>query len=444
MSFTNINFIIRFLPVFLCVYYLADYRLRPFVLFGGSIYFYAIGNWKFCLMLLGLTIFNYFLSLTMSRQRDPVKRLLIFLFLVLLNVGILIFFKYFSGTLPMGISFYTFMNLSYFIDVSTGKAKMLGFIYYANYIMMFPKIIEGPIVRYVDFRTQLTKKHSFRMANIEYGLESFIVGMGFKLVIADQMCSLWNSINMNGYKNISTPLAWLGAAAYSTELFFDFQGYTLMAIGVARMLGYDLPDNFLHPYRSKTVAEFYRRWHATLGNWFKNYIYFPLGGSRAGDLITVRNLIVVWVLTGIWHGSQLNFILWGLVLVTFIIMEKFLYGKFLDAHPVVGTVYIWTVIPVTWVIFAITDFQKLGIYLARMFPFFGIGATTHTDDWIIYGKQYGWLMLLGFLVSLPIADTIWKRYRKSVPMKILLFALFWFCVYRASVSSQNPFMYGGF
>ena len=228
---------------------------------------------------------------------------------------------------------------------------------------------------------------------------------------------------------------------YSAELFFDFQGYSLMAIGVGRMLGFHLPKNFDHPYRSTTVAEFYRRWHITLGLWFRNYLYIPLGGNRKGTKRTIFNLFLVWALTGIWHGATINFLIWGLVLFVLIAGEKLCWGKFLNQHAWLGKIYIWFLIPLTWVVFAVEKLGDLGAYFMRLFPFRGAAASVNQTDYVRYLRNYTLFFVLAFLVSLPFMDKLYEKYHTKLWFKAVAFVIFAVCVYEMSNGLNNPFLY---
>ncbi|MDE7063671.1 MAG: MBOAT family protein, partial [Lachnospiraceae bacterium] len=294
MEFSSLEFLIRFLPIFLIVYYVAPARLRNPVLFLGSILFYSMGSWQDAILLAVSMTINFIAVLIMDRQRHKARRVILILLLIY-NVGMLCFFKYTDWALPLGISFYTFTMLSYVLDVYWKKEDALtNYLDFGTYVWMFPKLIMGPIASFRDTADQLRKRRIDKKC-IEHGISLFVVGLGYKVIIANHLAILWRDIQGIGFESISTPLAWIGAAGYSAQLFFDFQGYSLMAFGIGEMLGFSLPQNFNHPYRSKTVSEYYRRWHISLGQWFRNYLYIPLGGNRKGAARTFLNLLVVWV-----------------------------------------------------------------------------------------------------------------------------------------------------
>lgn len=442
MGFTQFSFILRLLPIFFIIYYASPSKYRNILLFIVSIVFMSFGNWKNLAVLLGITIVDYLLLFTMRNYKNMVKKLL-FASVLVIDIGVLLYFKYIVHTLPLGISFYTFMAISCAVDIYYGSAAIGSFIEYGTYMTMFPKLIQGPIVQYKEIKGQL-KERVISWNKMENGLEEFVIGLAFKTLIADKIAILWNNVQMIGFESISTPMAWLGALAFSMELYFDFWGYSIMAVGLGKMLGFDFPQNFDHPYASSTVGEYYRRWHITLGKWFRDYVYIPLGGNRKGKVRLLLNLLIVWALTGIWHGVTHNYLIWAGVLVFFIILEKFVYAKFLQQHRIISTIYVWFIIPLTWVIFAITNVKALGIYFTRLFPFWGTGESVNPNDFIYYGKNYILIILLGFVISLPELYKVYQKIKDCVLFKILLIVVFWFSVIQIHKGANNPFMYSGF
>ncbi len=277
---------------------------------------------------------------------------------------------------------------------------------------------------------------------IEDGLRFFIIGLAFKVLIADHLSMLWRDIGTIGYESISTALAWLGAYTYSMELYFDFWGYSLMAAGIGVMLGFPFIVNFDQPYGSKNVSEFYRRWHATLGSWFRDYIYFPMGGSRKGNLRTVLNLLTVWLITGFWHGVTLNFILWGMIIFVIILCERFILAKlpkFLGG--LIGRINVLVLIPLTWVVFALPDNGMLSTYFMRLFPFFGVGVSINQGDFIKNVGIYGIVLGTGLILMIPAVYGFFVKHRKNPVFTVGLLLLFWACVYSLSNAAGNPFMY---
>ena len=458
LVFSSLEFLFRFLPAFLIVFYLTPRRYRNITMFVGSILLYACAQPAFVLLLLAVTGLNYLIGLQMKPDtRSPYihggwrdrgrKRWL--LLAVAADVGILAFFKIGNVMnegllLPLGISFYTFKLISYQIDVFRGQVEAeLSFSRFASYICMFPQVASGPIMRYTDARDGLYGDR-IRPEDFEEGLRLLILGLGAKVLLADRLGILWNDIQTIGFESISTPLAWLGAFTYSLQLYFDFEGYSLMAVGVGMMVGLPFMKNFNQPYMASSVSDFWRRWHISLGSWFRDYVYIPLGGNRKGTVRTVLNLAVVWILTGVWHGNGWNFLIWGAVLGFFIILERLTYGKWLERRMLLSRIYVWFLIPLTWVVFAIPDLGELGIYFARLFPFFGIGETLNAGDILKYLSMYGPLLLGGILFCIPAVSSLYEKWKKSWFMTLLLALLFWVSVYQLSNSAGNPFLYFNF
>lgn len=454
VSFAGLQFIFRFLLIFLILYYALPGKHRETVLLLGSLFFYAVGEPVFVLLLLALTGINYYLGKKVSEYGSGYtihawqmrKRKKLMLCGVALDVGVLVLFKALglfvdNSLLPLGLSFYIFKMISYQVDLYKGeiwevpraKAVML-------YFTMFPQVVSGPIMRYNEGEFDI--RRSYSAEQFEEGIKYFVLGLGMKVLLADRLAILWNDLQMIGFQSISTPLAWLGAAGYSLQLYFDFWGYSLMASGLLVMLGYDFIENFHHPYGSKSIGEFYRRWHMTLGSFFRDYVYIPMGGSRCSKGRLVLNLSVVWLLTGIWHGSGVNFLIWGALLGVFIILEKLFYGKYLAKLPVVGNLYVLFFIPLTWVVFAITDLKQLGIYFGRLFPFIGgAGVAVNTQDIFKYAQNYGVLLLAGIVLCIPAVYGFYEKHKKNPIVVLLLFAVFWYSVYFMASSAGNPFMY---
>lgn len=461
MAFSSLEFIFRFFPAFLALYYLVAEKHRNKVLLIGSLCFYALGDIRYLPLILVSVFVNYLVVSQMIRHRNHEK---IWLFVSLVyNVGTLFFFKYSNFLienintllrishyekdlpllnlgLPLGISFYTFQIISCVVDVYRKEIKEeLTLFRFATYVTMFPKMLSGPITSYGEISDELSSR-KYNIFKIEMGLRLFILGLGMKVLVADRIGMLWNDIQTIGFQSISTPLAWLGSMAYSIQIYLDFQGYSLMAIGIGRMLGFHLPNNFNHPYMSKSVTEFWRRWHMTLGMWFRSYVYIPLGGNRYGMKRLVANLFAVWILTGLWHGASWNFILWGFLLFLLILLEKLFYKPLLDRSRILARLYMLFVMPVTWMIFAINHSKDLIIYLGRMFGVnHGINVNPH--DYIRYLSQYKWMFLIGGFLCFPYGRRLFNRFQNSLACTIFLLFLFWYSVYLVSNGVNNPFLY---
>lgn len=368
---------------------------------------------------------------------------------VALDVAALVIFKCLAifvnnALLPIGISFYVFKMISYQVDLVRGDVwNKPDFQRTALYFTMFPQVVSGPIMRYNE--GEFDREKSSSLEQFEDGLKYFAAGLGMKVLLADRLAILWRDIQMIGFQSISTPLAWLGALGYSLQLYFDFWGYSLMASGIMVMLGYEFIENFHHPYAAKSISEFYRRWHMTLGSWFRDYVYIPLGGSRCRKGRLVCNLAVVWLLTGVWHGNGVNYLIWGAALGLFIILEKICYGRFLKKLPVLGNLYVLLLIPLTWVVFAITDLKQLGIYFGRLFPFIGgAGQAVNSQDIVRYTQNYSVYLIAGILLCIPAVFRFFEKHKKNPIVVFALVVIFWASVYFLSSSAGNPFMYLNF
>ena len=331
MVFSSFEFLFRFLPAFLIIYFITPKKFRNAVLFLGSIAFYTYGEAQYVLLLLASVTVNYVIARSMYKTPEDGRgrRQAVLLILALCyNFGMLFFFKYSGLTtkLPLGISFYTFQIAAYVIDVYRGIVPAeKSYVNLGTYLTMFPQLIAGPIVNYTEVSSCL-KRRTVTARDFESGIRILVIGLGSKVIIADRVGMLWNNVQTIGFNSISTPLAWLGAVAYSMELYFDFAGYSMMAIGLGKILGFTFPENFRYPFISKSISEFWRRWHMTLGGWFRDYLYIPLGGNRVSVLRWCFNMFVVWLLSGLWHGAGWNFALWGLYFGVFLSAEK-LIGK---------------------------------------------------------------------------------------------------------------------
>ena len=464
MIFSSIEFLLCFLPVFLLLYGITPNKLKNVTLLSGSLIFYALGEPKYLLLLMVSVLVNYFLGLHMlrhhrqkgidkeqKRRKIKKKNKRMLALAVVGNIGVLALFKYvfWETGVPLGISFYTFQVLSYLIDVSRGEQrKETSFVRFATYITMFPKLVSGPIVEYGDVREELQQRE-FSLRSLQDGLKCFTLGLVFKVLLADRIGLLWQEVQVTGFESISTPLAWMAAVAYSLKIYFDFYGYSLMAIGLGRMLGFELPENFRTPYMAGSVRDFYRRWHITLGRWFCRYVYIPLGGSRKGELRTVCSLLAVWMLTAVWHGSTLNFLIWGILLCMLIVIERQFERLGIAKHfqrgvlKAVSHLYLWAVIPVTWMCFAITDISQLQVYLGRMFGLIE-GIRVSAADWRKAMETYWYLFGIAFFACTPVVKRLFDRWKDSVVGMVILAALFWVCVWRLRVEGQNPFMYSNF
>lgn len=470
MLFSSLGFIFGFLPVFMALYLLVPAKYRNIVLLLGSLVFYGAGEPYFVLLLVFSVLVNYGLSRYMfwepaSPQKDRSgkavrrrKRALVLSLAV--DFGLLFVFKYWDFTaatinglagheavpvlmlaLPLGISFYTFQMVSYQIDCYRGTIQEpAGFVPFAAYVSMFPQLIAGPIVRYEEVADRMRKRR-VNVRKLESGLKLFTVGLGLKVLLANQIGTLWNTIMSAGAGNLHAAVAWLGAAAYSFQIYFDFWGYSVMAMGLGKMLGFRIPQNFDSPYASRSISEFWRRWHITLGRWFREYVYFPLGGSRRGRLRTAANLLVVWAFTGLWHGADWNFLLWGLLFFVLLTVEKNSYGRWMERSKVIGHIYTLLLIPVTWVVFAVTDLGQLTAYLGNMFGIHGAGVLVGMQQLVRYLKEYGVLLIVCCLFATPYPAKLYRKFADRWFTVVILLGIFWFSVHEIMVGSNNPFLY---
>lgn len=440
MQVTSVSFLFCFFPAFLAVYYILPRNLRSFVLTLGSLLFYFLacgGSWWRLSVLAVLILFTFWAGLYLRRNN---RGWALGAFLAIL-AGILVFFKLFDGGkwLPGGMSFYLFQMAAYLTDVYRRKlTPERNLMAYGAQTVMLPKLLSGPLVSPKDLKDQ-NHNPQFSPKAIHRGVQEVVLGLFLKVMIANRLGGLWAQAGVIGYESISTPFAWMALIAYSLRLYFDFYGYSLIAVGLGRMLGYELPMNFRDPYCSKSVSEFYRRWHITLGAWFREYIYIPLGGNRRGTLLTIFNLAVVWLLTGLWHGVGGNYLLWAGIILFCIILERLFLRDFLNRSKIISRVYTLFAILMSWVPFAIGDWGQLKIFSLKLF---GLGsAAVNPGDYVTWGRQYIWLLLTGILFCTPIPGKIWENIRKRPFADLLIFILFWVVVYFISTSAQDPFLY---
>lgn len=460
MVFSSIRFVLIFLPIFFGVYYIVPDKFKNPVLLLGSLIFYFIGTIDhpahFILLLISVLV-DFFAGLLMEKYHDRKKIFLVagvVFHLICLSVckysgfaigelnRILSVNIPFNASLPIGISFYTFQGISYIADVYRGTVPAeKSLLNYAVYITMFEQLIAGPIVTYGQVQKQLHSR-KIKTQNALRGIGIFIFGLGLKVLLANPLGKMWSGVQAIGFESISTPLAWLAILAYSLQLYFDFFGYSLMAIGLGKMLGFNLPKNFSFPYLSLSMTQFWRRWHITLGSWFRDYVYIPLGGNRRGDGRTVLNTFIVWMLTGIWHGAGYNFILWGFVLFLILLIEKFYLKERLDKKPVLGHIYMMFLIPVTWAIFAIDDINALGVFFSRLFPVFGQSAMgLFRYDFLKYLKSYWAFLVIGVLFSTHLPYNILKRIKNRVVIWLILAVILAASIYCMARGFDDPFLY---
>lgn len=507
MVFSSVEFILIFLPVFLIVYYITPVSYRNVILLLGSLIFYAYGEPKFVFLLIVSMFVNYFLArgIVFQNSRSVAVELSVelpdeknaalstsrsffnkrcFLIALILNLALLLVFKIAPGKigLPLGISFFTFQSISYLIDVYRGEiAAEVSFIKLGTYICMFPQLVAGPIVAYHEVEATLNRP-IVSSTDFDDGLKDFSVGLILKVLMADRLSLLWNEIAKIGYISAPSFLLWMGSVSYSLQIYFDFFGYSLMAIGLGKMLGFRLPKNFDLPYTATSVRDFYRRWHMTLGRWFAKYVYIPLGGSRNGMKKTLRNLFVVWVLTALWHGISVNFVLWGMLLCFVIMVEKVIVyachknrenisvedvsrkaneektldelgerneDKYIEVKKLnlkltlkstMQHFYVLFIIVLSWTCFAITDLKDLSVYLGRMFGLLE-GIRVNGNVCITMLQKYGVTILIGLFLCTKTAHRCYRKLKNSRIGMIALVILFWLAVWYIHIMGNNPFLY---
>ena len=475
MVFSTIIFLFRFLPITLALYYLAPAKLKNTVLFLCSLVFYCWGEVRFFPVMVALILINYLSGLAIEHfDAKPALRRFFLLVALVGSLGMLFYFKYANfvlrsvnallgtafaeiqgiGTLPLGISFYTFQTLSYSIDVYRRDVKAeRNIIDFGAYVVMFPQLIAGPIVKYRDVSDQLhVYKHRYNLKQIEEGMTLFTFGLAKKVLLADAVGALWTDIigvadspstTFVGLANASTPLVWLGIIAYSLQLYFDFSGYSLMGIGMGKMLGFDFPANFNYPYISASITEFWRRWHISLSTWFREYLYIPLGGNRCSKPRWMFNLLVVWAATGIWHGASWNYLIWGLYFFVLLMVEKFfLLDRLSRAPAAVGHVYTMFFVLVSWAIFAIEDAGHLAGYLRVMF---GLGGVPLADPAFgYYLTSYLPILCVAGLASTPLGASLYRRLKPRTAQAVcavLVLAGLVVCTAYLVDGTYNPFLY---
>lgn len=471
MVFSSIPFLFFFLPLFLLLYFIVPEKVKNTILLIFSILFYAWGEPVYVLLMILVTFSDYLVGRAMEKvsTEAKLKRKLLLIWSLLFDLSILGFFKY-AGfavntvnallhtsikspelSLPVGISFFTFQTLSYVIDLYRGTIKAeKSYFTYLTYVSMFPQLVAGPIVRYSTVNEELHgRKVDF--ADISQGTKRFLIGLFKKMLIANQAGALWEAARLSVAGHPSVGMAWLGAVAFTLQIYYDFSGYSDMAIGLGRIMGFHFDENFNYPLSSISITDFWRRWHISLSSWFRNYVYIPLGGNRVSMVKHIRNIMIVWMLTGFWHGASWNFVLWGLYYGVLLLLEKLVYGKFLDKWPVLFKhLYSWIIVSTGFVIFALDDFSEMLFYLKSMI---GLnGSSFYNPDIKWYLLNYGLIILIALVLSWPVIDKL----KNFIAIKIksllalnmvniisqLIYVLLLLLSIAAIVNdSYNPFLY---
>lgn len=462
MVFSSFTFLFIFLPLVLLTYFLAKKRqLRNIVLLVFSLIFYAWGEPVYVILMLLSIIVNYLIALKIERRKRGKKKWMIID--VIFNLGVIGFFKYgnfiiqninsifhsnigeMDLALPIGISFYTFQVLSYVIDVyrKTVPAQK-SIVNLGMYVTLFPQLIAGPIVRYETVAEEIeNRKENF--SEVVEGLKRFFIGLGKKVLIANQMALIADTIYGGDLANTGTVSLWLAAISYTLQIYFDFSGYSDMAIGLGRMFGFHFLENFNYPYIAKSITDFWRRWHISLSTWFRDYVYIPLGGNRVSKFKWLRNILVVWLLTGLWHGASWNFILWGVYYGVILIIEKVFLGRIIEKLPkVLQHIYTLFFIIIGWVIFRVEDFSQMGIVLQKMFIWQASGII---DNIVLNFDVFSSLpyILIGIIGSMPLWTKVREK-RKQTNSYLIVSNLWSFGIFMLSicfllVATYNPFIY---
>lgn len=470
MVFSSLLFLFRFLPAVLILYYAAPRKFRNVILFLFSLFFYAWGEPRYVFLMLFTITLDFFTGkgIAKAKEEGNQKKAKKFLLIsIIVDLSILGFFKYADfliGTvntltgaglpllgipLPIGISFFTFQTMSYTIDVYKGSTKVQkNWIKYGTYVSMFPQLIAGPIVQYKTIATQMEQRRE-NTDDFAEGIHRFMIGLGKKVLIANNIGVLWDAIEVLPVSGLAAGTAWLGAFAYTFQIYFDFAGYSDMAIGLGKMFGFHFLENFDYPYISRSITEFWRRWHISLSSWFKEYVYIPLGGNRCTKTKQIRNILLVWMLTGIWHGANWNYVIWGCYYGILLLFEKLVLKRVLDKCPsVLRHIYTLFFVMIGWIIFKCEDMSYGLSYLKAMFGGFGAGLCNQQTIYLL--GNYAVLFVLAILGSTTIpkkaAGMLMGAGPKRTWAENTLRILFYAVIFVVSVAylvdaTYNPFLY---
>ena len=460
MVFASITFLYYFLPMFLILYFVVPKKYKNIVLLIFSIIFYFYGEPKYILLMLVEVLFSYFMTLSLEKNKSKSLLGVIISF----HIFLLCVFKYFNFiitninsifdgnisllniVLPIGISFYTFQIISYEVDVYRGKVKASkSLIDYMTYVFLFPQLIAGPIVRYETVSKEL-KSRKVTLEDFSYGVNRFIIGLFKKVVIANNIGELCNILNSSS--EVSVLLYWILGISYMLQIYFDFSGYSDIAIGIGRMIGFKFPENFNYPYIADSVTDFWRRWHMTLSSWFRDYVYIPLGGNRVSTLKHIRNILVVWMLTGLWHGASWNFIIWGMYFGVILIIEKYFLNKILEKLPrVIRNIYAMFIVMISFIIFSSDDMSSALTVIKGLFSF---SSLKFSNDFIIYYiRSYGVILIGGLVLCTPLIKNVINKLRENKILnyiinifEVIILVLVLVIITSMLIdSSYNPFLY---
>ena len=463
MVFSSVSFLFYFLPMVLLAYFIVPRRFRNIVLLAGSILFYAFGEPIYVLLLVFSSVVDYVHGLIIEKYRGSKKAKAALISSIIINVSLLAFFKYadfmilnlnswfdlglqtLNLRLPIGISFYTFQTMSYTIDVYRGKASVQrNLLKLSTYVTLFPQLIAGPIVRYRDIENQLDDT-KISYDNFAYGIKRFVTGLAKKVLVANSLGQL--SVIASNTSEPSVLFYWIGAIAFALQIYFDFSGYSDMAIGLGRMFNFKFLENFNYPYAAKSITDFWRRWHISLGTWFREYVYYPLGGNRTGKLRWFGNILVVWFLTGFWHGANWNFIVWGLFFGLILVAEKLFLKKLLDRTPVIiNHFYVIFTVVISFVIFKNESLSDIIENLKGMFG--GLGIPFVSQEALYYLKSNAILLFAAAVGATPLIKNVYERIKEGRLKKfttaaapVLIAGLLILSTGYIVDSSFNPFLY---
>ena len=466
MVFSSMIFLWLFLPLVLFFYFISNDKYKNIILLIFSLIFYAWGEPKYILLMLFSIFINYLFGILIDKYRKYDK--LILLFNVLINLGLLMYFKYFnflvgiinriSGfdlislreiVLPIGISFYTFQILSYIIDLYKKEIKVQkNLLNFSLYVSFFPQLIAGPIVKYKDVDEEISTRH-VDLTLFASGIRKFVYGLGKKVLISNTLALVADQIYSNQVSELNTPIVWLAVIAYTFQIYFDFSGYSDMAIGLGRMFGFHFLENFNLPYISESITEFWRRWHISLSTWFKEYLYIPLGGNRKGKRRTYINLFIVFLATGLWHGASFNFVFWGIYYGIFLVFEKLFLKKMLDQnkYKILNHIYVMLIVIVGWVLFRVEGFMNALNIIKLMFSFDFSKIYLIVSDLINFKTITAFIlaiMLSGpcqiFINKLKNKEKLLNIYSNYIEFFVIIIILI-FSIIELVVSSYNPFIY---
>lgn len=455
MLFSSVSFLFFFLPLLFLLYYLSPKKARNFILLLFSLFFYYMGEKWYVFLLLISCLLNYIIGILISKKR---KKLFLIIGL-LIDIGILFYYKYTNFflenfvhifninvstlkiILPLGISFFTFQNISYLIDVYRKDVVAEKSLFkYTTYITLFPQLVAGPIVRYKDVARELDTRNE-SVGLFCDGIKRFVIGLAKKTIIADTIYQMYNLILSSNMSMLSYIVVAIG---FTFQIYYDFSGYSDMAIGLGKMFGFNFKENFNYPLVASSITDFWRRWHMSLSTFFKDYIYIPLGGNRCSVLKHIRNILVVWFLTGLWHGASWNFVLWGLYFFVFLILEKFVLKKYLKKN-LLAYMYTFLIVVISFVIFNITDLQELLIFFKGMF---GIGVPIYNAEIFYYLRNYLIILIIAFLGMSPVLKekihTLEKgKLKRIVEAGEIIYYIGLFLIVIANIvsSSFHPFIY---